>query len=480
MLGFCFSLLVLTLLGWFLVSLLWPNVFEGPAARVLRLCFAFGFGSGFSSCAFLWWLCLTEGRQWSFVTFITAELAITLGLGVLYWFFSKLASRSIARFTTEWHADPISTKLFMVAFWTLLACTILSFVLISSQAPHGDYDAHAIWNLRARFLARGTNHWRDAFAESLSLTHVDYPLLLPATIARFWKYMGTEPVFVPIVIAFMFTLGSLGVVSSSLVLLRNRRVAYLAGIVLLGVPAFVIRGASQYADTVLGFFILSALVLLAFNDTTESKQPVSLLVLAGGAAGLCAWTKNEGLLFVAILLVVRVSFSVFHGSWATARRETVMLICGLVPVLLAVLYLKTSVAPNYFLLPGPIDAGPMKYFLDTSPVSEKLVSISRYEMIAQAMTGEILRFGGGRVGVAPLLLLYTTAAGSSLCARRSVEIGLVVLPLMLVGYFFIYLITPLNLAFQMDTSLSRLLVQLWPSLVFALFMSTSSGEKVRL
>ena len=43
---------------------------------------------------------------------------------------------------------------------------------------------------------------------------------------------------------------------------------------------------------------------------------------------------------------------------------------------------------------------------------------------------------------------------------------------MLVGYFFVYLTTTLNLQFHLTTSLGRLLTALWPSVAFVFFVAT--------
>jgi len=41
-----------------------------------------------------------------------------------------------------------------------------------------------------------------------------------------------------------------------------------------------------------------------------------------------------------------------------------------------------------------------------------------------------------------------------------------VLAVMLIGYFFVYVITPQNLEWHLRTSLARLLLQLWPMTLF--------------
>jgi hypothetical protein len=43
----------------------------------------------------------------------------------------------------------------------------------------------------------------------------------------------------------------------------------------------------------------------------------------------------------------------------------------------------------------------------------------------------------------------------------------------LAGFFFVYLTTPLKLAFHVETSLLRLVLQLWPSAVFLFCVGTS-------
>src|SRR5207253_96096 len=133
------------------------------------------------------------------------------------------------------------------------------FAFQSLAAPHGEVDALTIWNLRARFLARTGGEPLDAFINLLA-THVpDYPLLLPASIARVWHYLGDEPAMVPVLTAMLFTFAGVGLVASSLGLLRTKGQGLLAGIVLLGTPFLIRHGASQYADVPLGFFFVATL-----------------------------------------------------------------------------------------------------------------------------------------------------------------------------------------------------------------------------
>jgi hypothetical protein len=46
----------------------------------------------------------------------------------------------------------------------------------------------------------------------------------------------------------------------------------------------------------------------------------------------------------------------------------------------------------------------------------------------------------------------------------------VVLALMLASYYLVYVTTPFDISWHVSTSIDRLLIQLWPSLVLAVFL----------
>ncbi len=112
-----------------------------------------------------------------------------------------------------------------------------------------------IWNMHARFLFRGGDLWRGAFASGLDWSHWDYPLLLPLSIARGWTYTGGEGIVIPAAMGFVFTLLILGIIVAALSLLRGRTQGCLAAMILMGTPFFIAMGASQFADIPFAFFV---------------------------------------------------------------------------------------------------------------------------------------------------------------------------------------------------------------------------------
>ena len=76
----------------------------------------------------------------------------------------------------------------------------------------------------------------------------------------------------------------------------------------------------------------------------------------------------------------------------------------------------------------------------------------------------------------PLLAGCLFYLGISLPRRETegASTSFLALMLTLAGYFFVYLLTPHDLAGHMKTSCDRLFLQLWPGFVFLCFMALPS------
>ena len=258
-------------------------------------------------------------------------------------------------------------------FSTALVSSLVSFTIAFLKEPHGRWDAWLIWNMHARFLFRGGDHWREAFASGLDWSHWDYPLLLPLSIARGWTYTGGEGIHLPAVMGFLFTFLLLGLLLTSLSLLRGRIQGFLGAMVLMGTPFFIYMGTSQFADIPLAFFILTTLVMLFYQAGAPENRP-GAVILAGLAAGLCAWTKNEGLLFFVIVTGSLLGTTAYSKGWGSSLRRTAWFLAGALPILMIVVYFKTALAPTNDLVAG----------FSISALSEKLFDLSRYDRIAKA------------------------------------------------------------------------------------------------
>jgi hypothetical protein len=468
------SVVVAIAIGWCLTSLAWAPPKQFGIVFLCRLSLSIGLGLAACSVIYYLWI-LAFGSPSPY--FITAEVAVALGLLALL-FRRRSAKvpvsaslRPSARSTPNWWLRS--------GFALVLAAGAVTLALVARQIPQGGFDAWTSWNLHARVLFRGGWPYWVGYARlaathhRIDTMHMDYPLLVPANVARGWTYVGRETVLVPISLAMLFTLATIGLLVASLSLLRTESQALIAGIVLVGTPFFLRHGASQYADVPLSFFILATLALFSLYDRGDRNS--GLLVLAGLSAGFAAWTKNEGVLFVVLILFVRSIVVWFHAGWQSYRRQMVPLAAGLLPILAIVAMFKLQ-APSFYLLTGARSQGLMTTL-------HRTFDLSRYAMTAWWFKSELFEagFGGWIVNLLLVLPFYALLLGATKEQDDSTSLitASATLFLMAAGYFMVFVVSPdisVSLADHIAFALNRLLLQLWPSTIFALFLFMNTPE----
>lgn len=334
--------------------------------------------------------------------------------------------------------------------------------------PEGTgWDSFAIWNLHARVLFRGGEHWRDGFSNLIAWSHPDYPLLLPATIAHFWSYLGQETALVPALIGIVFAFSTIGLLFSTVRALRGNNQALLAATVLAGTPFFIEQGISQYADVPLSFFLLATLALLCLYDH-HHELGSSRLKLAGLMAGFAAWTKNEGLLFLVALLIA-CAVVLGRRGWKAILPRMLPLIAGMVPLVLLVAYFKIHVAPSGDLFSNP------------NSMLAKIADPARYWLIVRWFAKDFFLFG--RWVLIPgtvVAAIYAWLMGIRIDPQHESGIRSSALALLLTvaGYFAVFVVTPYDLRWHLRFSLNRLFAQLWPSALFLFFLVVRTPEEV--
>jgi hypothetical protein len=461
----CLSLLPPLTMGFLIVSVLWPTDRSLFSDFSFKCCLSIGIGFGSSSClVFLWMLIVGRLTRGVFV----CEFMLISALCVFFWR-QRRPSISSTSDKPEVIPAPSFGKPYLLRFAVVVASlsAVMRFCYLSLQEPHGGFDASAIWNLRARFLYRGGQYWKNFIY--MAWSHPDYPLLIPASIARSWYFGGRETQLIPSAIGLLFTFGTIGIVATSVSRLRSERQGILAGLLLLGTPFLISHGASQYADVPLSFFLVATVALLFFHAESPSQR--HFLILAGAAAGFSAWTKNEGVLFLALLFFLHFAVtSVAKGSRAYGR-EVAALLTGAVPPIVVIGIYKVCVAAANDLVAGQ----------GARSSISKLLDISRYHTVLSEWATELFRFGGwGPTLAVPLLLVfYFLLLGANVEKKKVPAAGITVLLLgsMLVGYFLIYILSPHDLEWHLESSLNRLLLQVWPLSIFAYFAIVRTPEQ---
>jgi len=461
--------ILLPLAASFLLAGLWgPGPHPFRSYLMLKISLAVGLALGLSSCMYFVWLLMGGTSR---VGLIVSECVIFgIAIGCLALIMKKRGSIARTGSSLESSRDSHrhwATTALAICAAVALVTALSRFVFLSLMQPHGEVDALTIWNLRARFLAGGGEQWRESLVNLLASRAPDYPLLLPASIARWWTYLGDHSTIVPALVAMLFTLATIGLTASSLSMLRSTNQGLLAGIVLLGTPFFIKHGASQYADVPLGFFMLATLVAFSLAETEVGNKD-GIFVIAGLTAGFAAWTKNEGLLFVCAIVLVRCLVVVPAKGWKAYGNEMRPFAIGLVPVLMVVGFFKTQIAPG---------VSPILAEQGAATTLERLTDTSRYLDAGQAFLKKAVRFGhpGFIVLLGYWLLMGRHVSGAD---RSGIRTAAMTLGVMLAGYFMIFIVTPHGLSYQVATSLDRLWIQLWPSAAFLFFLVVRTPDEV--
>lgn len=460
------AILIPQIIAFIFISTLWPGQKPLRSDFLLKMCLAVGIGFGILSCTYFLQLLLFGPSRGALVS---TQIALLVLLGAALYYrirWKKAASVS----GIEGSPPPVLKlhRVLLVLFIVALIAATAAFVFISLKHPHGEWDAWAVYNMKARFLFRAGDYWRELFSEPTGWSSPDYPLLIPATMAACWTLMGRESTAVPVLVGLLFTLATTGVLVSALSLLRGKTQGLFAGLVLICTPYFITHGANQYADIPLGFFLLTSIALWNLQDRLDDSRG-RLLILAGITTGLAAWTKNEGLLFLIAILASRFVIIVPTSGLRPFLRQIRFFATGLIPVLLVVICFKVTMAPpNRMLFPAE---GP--------GVVAKLLDFSRYWIILVAFIKQALSFGSWSVSVTPVMVFYLLLIGVSIEQKEkaSVAASFIALGIMLAGYFMVYVLSPLDVSLHILTSLDRVFCQLWPIFIFNFFLIVRTPEQ---
>jgi len=452
----CVALVWLT--GFGIARFLFPAPPRWSLHTVFLFSLATGLGIGIASC--LYFLGLTvAGPSLLFLAILGIIVAVVALLnGIL------AKNRGIA---LDWGPGPPTPIYLTGALVLAVAMAAAMFIVHSIEKPHGEWDAWTIWNLKARFLFRGGEYWTDAFSSQMPNSHPDYPLLLPSIVALCWTLARAESISVPIAIAFLFTLGTAGLLISSIGILRGKTQAFVAGMLLLATSSFVQLGAMQYADGPLSFYMLATLALLCLQDRFPSDLRFS--IAAGLAAGFAPWTKNEGWLFLGAVLLARPLALLRFGNRAAIGPQFLRLAAAALPATALAAFFKLHFAP-------PNDLVSQK----AADLIAHITTFGRWVITAEGFVKMLFLVGGFLLPIAVVLGVYWFLVRFRVEEhdRTSLATPLLVLGLLLAGEFAAYVAFPPDIITQLNVSLERLYVQLWPAALLVFFLSANPPQLV--
>jgi|GEM_PF-694009 len=339
-------------------------------------------------------------------------------------------------------------KLFKTDFLQILnkrAIVVLLLIFVSSYIFTGfsqrwgaGWDAFAIWDMHAKFLIF-ENSWRNYLTNTIAWSHPDYPLMLSSYIAMFWRCMGSAQPIVPAIIAYIVFLAIPLSAYSSFKSNKFETGGILFFILVCVNYNFISRAASQYADSLLGLFYLLPLMMMYFSNNKNAD----IFFLAGFFAALCGWIKNEGLLYFFAF-----SFYVIVANFRNVTAIKKYILGSLIPLVMIFIF-KSFYAPANDLAA-----------IYSSESFYKLMDAERYKTIIVFFCNIIVSDHFFLLPVIIILIFFQRSYFKSFGFKVTITV--------LAGYFLIYLLTPLDLNWHLESSFTRLFHQLYPSFLYSM------------
>jgi hypothetical protein len=429
---------------------------------LLTAALSFSVALALSSATTYWFVALSGGlAPWH----APADALLWTSIGAVSWWTLRRGRTPPAHEAGPSSPPPpftLSDWVARAAFGVVAAVALATVITEYQAAPHGQWDAWAIWNQKARFFFRSGGEWNRFFA--IPWSNPGHPILVSLSVARLWTYAGAELTVVPALLA-----GAIGaaIVAGIIGALDPRRArAWIAGAVVLAPGDFPYLVAAQTADLALALFVVATFIAMRrawTTNTSGDRMGRAQLGVAGVTAAAAVWTKNEGLVFIAAATVV--------VAWTTRRqaRQAAWWAMGAAPVLATALWFKLGVAP----------AIPPEYLPQgqtTSGLFARLLSIDRHAFVASLVAPYGLRWGGPAAAGSLPIVLVAAAFAAAVRSRLSRTV-MVAAAVMCASYYAVWVLSPLDTVWLVATTFDRLLMQLWPSLVLAAFTWDEGGSR---
>ncbi|WP_420153547.1 hypothetical protein [Siphonobacter sp.] len=310
----------------------------------------------------------------------------------------------------------------------------------------GGWDAWAIWNLHAKYLSY-PEYWSNLFTNKLFRTHPDYPLMLPSLVAYMWRSVETATPLAPMILAHLIYFAILITVFLGLTRFNYLFPAIVALCVFALDTKFIEIASSQYADTLLAFFILISFVMYKEAQLGIDRR---LFFLLGFIVGSATWIKNEGALFF-----LSFSFAVLCFHFRNFRSILHYAAGTLIPFLILI-HFKQAYAPANDLIHAGRD----------SSLIAMILNPGRYRLIITYFFTTAFTYYWALLVLLTFMLVKKIAFVKSL---PSMVLGLV-----FSGYFMVYLTTPNDLEWHLNQSIDRLFHHIYPACLYLLLLKLST------
>lgn len=310
--------------GIFLITFIGSNILY-PLLRgrnklyVLEaLAISYGMGFGFVSLEMLIFYFLK--LQFTLINILLPWGALLIFNAVLYF---KNKERII--FIKEAVGPGTGHRFFKIFLMLAITFEIIYAFFRALVKPLEAYDAIAIYGIKAKifYLAKSIPH--DFFSSlALRFPHADYPLNLPLSETFLYIFMGNFNDQLVKAIFPLYFIAILIMVYSGIRRFAGSAYSLLFTFLLATVPQFNAYATNGYLDLPLAYYcFVSVLFLFLWFKNTEDAH---FLSISASFVALAGWTKNEGLMYCMINLLLILLFFIFNSREISLKKKSVYLI----------------------------------------------------------------------------------------------------------------------------------------------------------
>lgn len=363
---------------------------------------------------------------------------------------------------------------YSLPFFIIIAIQLSYSFIYASALPVSGWDSWAIWFLKAKvFFIEGSVPAGFLIDPSFGYSHPDYPLMIPLAVSWIYTVIGVADDSIArliyplqygalLALFYFFVKAASGVrtalVFTALLSLTPILVMHASGLAV-KVGGLYTGDYAGYADLALSacFMGSASFIYLYLRDGKTSQFLCAVLFLSIGA-----WTKNEGLTFAMIGLLI-----LWIGSVKTGKRAGYLIAASIA-------VFAVFVAPWAVYKAG---LGIGSEYAGRAGLAVSFDGLTRLPVIIRYLARELFLLTG--------LFSFTWwlwMAGSLINIRGQIKLPILSLNVLALGqlgvYVFVYMITPADLEWHLQTSLDRLSLQLLPLflMISALNFSALFGE----
>ena len=416
------------------------------------LIFSFSVAFGIAIESFLMFILMMLNMN-NYIIFLIAEIVLIL-IAVL------ISIRQKIEFfpkNKDKNNDKDKNKFLNVVFIIALLIGLIHIFYTIKMEPYGTWDAHYMWNFRPKFFIAlediGEN-WKIFFKNISFWTHPDYPMLIP--VYNYKNHIlngGYTPLLnagTAILIFSAVLSGVYGLINE----ISSRKNALLAVVILLTTDCFIYWAVSQCADVPLSLFILTAIAAISLFVKYKNNAYIFFAYYFAASATFC---KNEGLMFFLIFTIISLLL--------IKNQNKKMIICGALLPFICVFLHKSLL----FLTCDLFENQTLDLFIS------RLFSLERYKTILYLVTKHIIE------NFLTLIILFGVICFSGFTNNNKVKtlgkMYILIFIFAMLGYFAIYLITPRELEWHINTTDLRLIVQYLPVFIIYCFTAFNCANK---